>query len=208
MTPSDRLDSLRELAETDPQKAQTAVWKWFSEYLPLNDKAGLEWLFAQGTAPESPDGDCLGFVIGLYGNLWLNALDRLVRVGQALGGIGWTGKSFDRRSGTGYNRLTPSSALPMYLGMPDYKFDVVRGELIGFHFDHKLDQSAVYPRQEVRSIVYANPDYQNPMVLPRTRDEIVEIVPNTYLGQALLNNSGKWQVVGYFTLRQPPSAVK
>jgi hypothetical protein len=40
-------------------------------------------------------------------------------------------------------------------------------------------------------------------VLPRTRDELVEISPDVHLGRALLQSRHDWRVVGYFDLRQP-----
>lgn len=198
-----KLARLRELASKDPVSAQEQAWQWLCGFKTLDTHHDLGWLFAQGTAPKSPLGDCQGEVLGLYGALWLDGVDRLVRVGRMLGGIGWTGKTFDPKSGTGYNRLTATSRIPMFFAMPGYRFEKVRGELIGFHFDHKIDNSPISPEQKVRSISYANPNYKNPMVLPDTRDELVEIVPDAYLGRALYSDGKKWRVVGYFALRQP-----
>jgi hypothetical protein len=141
--------------------------------------------------------------MNLYGSLWLSGLDRLVRVGQLLGGMGWTGKSFDLKKGTGYNRLSASTRIPAFLTMPTYRFEKVNGELIGFHFFHSLETSPVPPYPQVRAIKYDAPEHANPLVLPRTRDELVEIIPDVYLGRALLRKGSDWQVVGYFGLRYP-----
>ncbi|MDQ8037383.1 MAG: hypothetical protein REI12_08180 [Pedobacter sp.] len=200
-----RLAWLRELASKNPDLAREETWRWLRSFEKLETHHDLGWLFAQGTTPgdKLPRGDCEGAVLGLYGALWLDGVDRLVRVGRLLGGIGWTGKTFDPKTGTGYNRLTTSARIPMLLTMPAYRFEKVGGELIGFHFDHKIDVSPLSPEQKVRSIAYDNPNYKNPLVLPRTRDELTEITPNVYLGRALRCEDGNWRVVGYFALRQP-----
>lgn len=198
-----RLEGLRELAAKDPARASDEAWEWLAEFQSLNAHGHLPWLFSQGSAPESPRGNFEGMVLGLYGNAFLTLVDRLVRLGRLLGGIGWTGKTFDPETGTGYNRLTPSSRVPMFLTMPWYGFKKIGGELIGFQFDHLIEPSPLLPGQEVRSIAYANPKYKNPLVLPSTRDEIVEIIPNVYLGRVLLSGASRWRIVGYFALRQP-----
>lgn len=198
-----RLGKLRELAAKDPGRARADAWAWLNELVEPSEHHRLHWLFAQGTAPEAPNGDCEGVVMNLYGSPWLSGLDRLVRLGQWLGGIGWTGKSFDRKAGTGYNRLTMTSRPAAFLTMPTYKFEKVKGELVGFHFYHALEKSPVAPHGEVRAIKYDAPEHANPLVLPRTRDELVEIVPDVFLGRALLREKNSWKVVGYFGLRYP-----
>ena len=198
-----RLDAVRELAATDPSSARDAVWDWLTSLDAVKDGAELAWLFAQGTAPASPDGDTEGAVLGLMGTPFLGFVDRLVRVGQALGGIGWTGKSFDADAGTGFNRLTWTSRLPMLSVMPTYRFRRRGGELLGFDFDHRLETSPVAPYGEVRSIHYDRPEYGNPLMLPNTRDELVELVPGALLGRGLLRDGQAWKVVAFFVLREP-----
>lgn len=198
-----RLKKIRERLAKDPRGAKAEAWAWLNEMVEPSGHHRLHWVFAQGTAPEAPDGDCEGVVMNLYGSLWLTGLDRLVRLGQTLGGVGWTGKSFDRKAGTGYNRLTMSSRPAAFLTMPTYKFGKVNGELVGFHFYHALETSPVAPHGQVRAIKYDAPEHANPLVLPRTRDELVEIVPDVFLGRALLREKNSWKVVGYFGLRYP-----
>lgn len=197
------LSQLRERAKTDPSGARTDAWRWLIELQAPSEHHRLHELFAQGTAPEAPDGDCEGIVMNLYGSVWLKGVDQLVRLGQWVGGIGWTGKSFDAKNGTGFNRLSPGTRIPALMVMPTYRFRRVNGELIGFDFHHKLDTSPVSPFGQVRSIRYDDPAHANPLVLPRTRDELVELLPGIYLGRALLNEGGRWEVVGYFGLRYP-----
>ncbi len=199
----ERLEDLRSLAAREPNRARSAAWEWFRELqVPANHPA-LPWLFAHGTPSAAPDGDCEGLVMRLFGSPWLVLLDRMVRLGQLLGGIGWTGKSFDRERGTGYNRLTRSSRLAALLVLPTYRFEQIGGELIGFRFRHALETSPVEPKTQVLSIRYDDPAHANPLILPRTRDELVEIVPGVFLGRALLNGSSGWEVVAYFGLRHP-----
>ncbi len=200
---SARLQQLRELAVTHPVQARTDAWTWLRELQAPSEHDRLHGLFAEGTAPEQLDGDCEGIVMNLYGSLWLEGLDRLVRLGQWLGRIGWTGKSFNAANGTGYNRLTASSRIPALLAMPGYRFRKIAHELIGFDFYHSVETSPVAPFGKVRSIRYDSPEHGNPLVLPRTRDELVELLPGIYLGRALLRDGQGWKVVGYFGLRYP-----
>jgi len=144
--------------------------------------------------------------MNLHGSPWLTGLDGLVRLGQRLGGIGWTGKSFDAQAGTGYNRLTASSRLAALLVIPTYAFDRVGDELLGFPFYHAVESSPIAPHAMVRAIKYDAPEHRNPLVLPRTRDELVQLVPGVHLGRALLRGRYDWRVVGYFGLRGPALA--
>jgi hypothetical protein len=199
----ERLEQLRSLAAGEPERARDAAWKWLRELQSPGTQTQLAWLFEQGSAPEAPHGDCEGIVMNLFGSPWLAGLDKLVRLGQLLGGIGWAGKSFDTVTRTGYNRLTATSRIPALIATPAYRFDRIRGELVGFRFHHMQETSPVAPRTKVLAIKYDDPAFANPLVLPRTRDELVEIVPHVYLGRALLREGNGWQVVGYFGLRYP-----
>lgn len=199
---AERMQRLRAISAKNPAHAKQLAWDWLCELQTPSEQYRLSWLFAQGTAPEAPEGDCEGIVMNLYGALWLDAMDALVRLGQKLGGIGWTGKTF-HRDGTGYNRLTPGTRIAALLVMPRYKFTTVNGELTGFHFFHAIEPSPLAPHSLVRAIKYDAPAHANPVVLPRTRDELVEIAPNVYLGRALVRGQFDWRVVGYFGLRYP-----
>ena len=198
-----KLTRIRAQAESNPGSAKVEAWQWLKELQAPDQHYRLSWLFSQGTAPEVPHGDCEGIVMNLYGSVWLGALDRMVRLGQVLGGIGWAGKSFDRDKGTGFNRLTGSTRIPALLATPTYKYRQVNGELIGFHFFHDIEPSPLSPHADVLAIKYDAPAHANPLVLPRTRDELVEIIPDIFLGRALLRNAHDWQTVGYFGLRYP-----
>jgi hypothetical protein len=196
------LESLRKLSKTNPAEARQAVWDWFQTLQAPSQNHRLDWLFAQGIAPTGPEGDCEGIVMNLYGSFWLAGLDRLVRLGQLLGGIGWTGKTFNS-DGSGYNRLTRTSRIPAFMTMPTYRFRRINGELVGFDFFHSIEPSPLAPYQPVRAIKYDAAQHNNPLVLPRTRDELVQVIPGVYLGRATLRSGNNWKVVGYFGLRSP-----
>lgn len=210
MAPAERLEQLRGIAADDPGRARQDAWQWLNEVRAPRDREQLAAIFALGTAPPpaSPSGDCEGRVLGLFGTPFLTFTDGMARLGQLLGGIGWTGKTFDAENGTGYNRLTPFSRVPMFFVMPRYRFRRVGGELAGFAFEHRIEPTPLGAEQEVRSITYANPEHGNPLMLPSTRDELVELVPDVYLGRALLQNEGEWRPVAYFALRERVAEVR
>jgi hypothetical protein len=87
--------------------------------------------------------------------------------------------------------------------MPTYRFRRINGELVGFDFFHSIEPSPLAPYQPVRAIKYDAAQYNNPLVLPRTRDELVQVIPGVYLGRATLRSGNNWKVVGYFGLRSP-----
>ena len=196
------IDSLRALHAKSPAKAKALAWELFQELQKPSQQYRLAGVFAQGTAPASPHGDCEGINMNLYGNPVLRGLDYLIRLGQMLGGMGWAGKTFNA-NGTGYNRLTRSTKIAALAVMPHYKLRKINGELIGFDFYHCIDNSPVAPNIPVRSLNYAAPEHNNPLILPRTRDEIVEIVPEVYLGRVLIRDNFGWNLSGYFGLRYP-----
>jgi len=197
------IENLRAMYQHQPDEARALAWELFRELQKSSEQYRLAGVFALGDAPESPHGDCEGINMNLYGAPWLRGVDMLVRLGRLLGGIGWAGKTFDADNGTGYNRLTPGAEIAARLVMPHYKLRKINGQLIGFDFYHCIDNSPVAPNIPVRSLSYDAPEFNNPLVLPRTRDEIVEIVPNVFLGRVLIRDKFKWNVSGYFGLRFP-----
>lgn len=198
----ERLASLRGLSEVSLEQSREGTWEWLRELGSSNDQEGLSWLFSQGSAPESPDGDTDGMMVGLLsGRPDITLAGWLQSIGTRLG-FGWTGKTFDPEGGTGYNRLTPRSQIPMTILCRGYSFRRVGDEIVGFDFDHRLEPSAYDPAIDVRAIIYASPEYGNPGPVDRTRDEIVELVPGVHLGHALLQSGDEFDRVGYFACRE------
>ena len=197
------IEELRNMSVKQPEKAKALAWDLLKALQNPDQQYRLGGVFALGTAPESPHGDCEGINMNLYGAAWLRGIDLMVKLGQRLGGIGWAGKTFNAKNGTGYNRLTPGAKIAALLVMPHYKLRKINGQLIGFDFYHGIDNSPVAPNIPVRALNYNAPEFKNPLVLPKTRDEIVEIVPNVFLGRVLIRNDYGWNVSGYFGLRYP-----
>lgn len=200
---------LEDLRALEASAVRERGWHWLCAIDAKRDPDRLAALFRLGYEPTTPDGACEGRVLGLFGTPFMGFVDTLVRAGRMLGGIGWTGKTFDAESGRGFNRLTTTSRGPMFLAMPRYRFGRHDGQLTGFGFHHAVEPSERDPELTVVAIKYDDPADANPLMLPRTRDELVELAPGLYLGRALLRPDGssdQWQVVAYFALRPPVGA--
>ena len=199
-----RLDQLRAQARNDPAGAKESAWELIKELQNDSEFYRLPWLFAQGNgAAEAPNGATEGMVMNLHGSPMMTTLNKMIQIGQLLVGMGWTGKTFDRKTGKGYKRVTSSTYIPALLSMPHYKMKKQGKELLGFDFHHCIDTSPVPPHQQVRAITYDDPEFKNPLILPKVRDEIVEIVPDVFLGRVTYRVKHGWEVIGYFALRFP-----
>lgn len=199
-----RLADLRARAKSTPDAAKEATWDFLKELQDSSQFYRLPMLFAEGNGEaEAPNGDTEGMVMNLHGSSLMRTLNRAVMLGQFLGGMGWTGKTFNPRTGTGYNRVTSSTAIPAWLVMPHYRLQKQGKELLGFDFHHRIDRSPVAPHLQVRGITYDEPSFKNPLILPKVRDEIVEMVPDVFLGRVLYKVKHGWEIVGYFAIRYP-----
>lgn len=198
------LDELRELATTSPVLARTQAWDYLRTLGATGNHAQLEALFARGSAPEGPDGALEGMVVGpLFGIPEAYLANPLMKIDPT-----WRGKTFDAAAGTGFNRLAPIAKYAMPFLVPLYRgLRQFRGEMVGFHFDHKIDTGLLEPRIPVRALDYSVPKYRNPSIrtfpIKRTRDEIVELLPGLYLGRALLTMpDGDIRKIAWFALRE------
>ena len=197
------LADLRVLAETAPALARRHGWDYLRE---LGDQARhdqLNLLFSQGTPPEMLDGDMEGLIVGkLFNVAEAHLANPLMKIDPT-----WRGKTFDAASGTGFNRLALISRVVMPVIAPGYRgLRRLGSEMVGFHFDHRIETAAVAPFVRVRALDYGVEKYRNPSVrtfpIKRTRDEIVEIIPGLHLGRALLTMpDGEVRLVAYFALR-------
>lgn len=198
------LDELRELATTSPVLARVQGWEYLRELGAASNHEQLEALFARGWAPEGPDGAMEGLIVGpLYNIPEAYLANPLMKIDPT-----WRGKTFDAAAGTGFNRLAPIAKLAMPFLAPMYRgLRRLKGEMVGFDFNHAIDTALVEPKVQVRALDYGVPEYRNPSVrtfpIKRTRDEIVELLPGLYLGRALLTMpDGEIRKIAWFALRE------
>ena len=198
-----RLESLRATAERNPAGAQLDTWVWIEELGQKRDGDQLEQLFALGTTPKGLDGPTDGILLCTLTN---PVVDLPVRLLTGMW-MPWQGKSFDAAAGGGINRMTVSSQLPAKLLWPLYGMKEAPDDgKLAFDFVTRVEPGKVEPKVDVLVIDYeplsTNPD----VIIRQIRDELVELVPDTYLGRILFRLPGdRFENIGYFALRQPPS---
>jgi hypothetical protein len=100
--------------------------------------------------------------------------------------------------------MTASSSLPAKLLWPRYGMRETEDGRAAFDFLTRVERGMVEPAVDVMVIDY-EPVTENPRVLIRQiRDELVQLVPDTYLGRILFKlGEGRYSNIGYFALRQP-----
>jgi hypothetical protein len=113
----------------------------------------------------------------------------------------WQGKVLNQAASTGRNLFTNGWTNSMRLFWPGYDdtrpFDA--DHLTTFGFETWEGPSVVDPRVRVFKIDYDHP--ASPRFLIRSvLDELVEIEPGLYLGQALLRWRGEWRRAAWFEL--------
>jgi hypothetical protein len=198
---TDRLEALRATAATDPAGAQASTWAWIEELGGKRDGDELEALFALGTPPAGLDGPTDGILVCTLTN---PLVDLPVRMLTSMW-MPWQGKRFDNAAQTGINRMTVSSQLPAKVLFPLYGMkDAPDDGKLAFDFVTRVEAGRVDPAIDVLVIDY-EPVQSNPDVIIRQiRDELVELVPDTYLGRILFKlPRDKYTNIGYFALRQP-----
>ena len=198
-----RVAELRELATTDPRAAQEATWAWFKELGKRRDEAQLGELYKLGDPPRDLDGPTEGILVV---PLIQGAFDRFA---TTLTGawMPWLGKAFDAEAQRGYNRLAPSARWPAKALWPFYSTTEDEHARHAFDFETAIEPGKADPDVQVLKIDYG-PVASNPrLVIRRIRDELVQIVPDTYLGKILWRSGddedATYSCIGYFALRQP-----
>lgn len=196
------LSDLRQLSVTSPVLARQHGWDYLRELGDSGRRDQLAALFAQGHAPEGPQGALEGLIVGdLFGIPEAYLANPLLKIDPT-----WRGKTFDRD--TGFNRLAPLAKYVMPIIAPLYGgLRRVGPEMVGFGFAHRIDTAAIAPYITVRALDYSVEEFRNPGVrtfpIKRTRDEVVELLPGLYLGRALLTmRSGEIRLIAYFALRE------
>lgn len=201
-----RLAELRELAVTDPAGAQVATWVWIKELGARKASDELGELYKLGTPPRDLDGPTEGILVT---PLIQGAVDRVL--GTITGAwMPWLGKAFDSEANRGYNRLAPSARWPAKLLWPLYGTKEEPGARAAFDFETAIEPGKADPDVQVLKIDYG-PVESNPRLIIRSiRDELVQLVPDTYLGKILWRSDDdgeeRYSCIGYFALRQPAGA--
>ena len=196
-----RLAALRSQAKSDPKSAQEETWAWIEELGRSSDGDTLEELFSLGTAPSGLDGLTDGILVCTLTN---PLVDTPVRLLTSMW-MPWQGKSFDAGQAKGINRMTVSSQLPARLLWPLYGMkDAPDDGKLAFDFVTRVEPGKIEPKVDVLVIDY-EPVTENPdLVIRQIRDELVELVPDTYLGRILFRlPRDRFANIGYFALRQP-----
>ena len=199
---SDRLEGLRTRAASDPTGAQNDTWAWIEQLGESRDGEELERLFALGSVPEGLDGPTDGILVCTLTNPVVDLPVRMLTSAW----MPWQGKTFNAADARGINRMTVSSLIPGRILFPLYGMkDAPDDGKLAFDFVTRAESGAVEPAIEVLVIDY-EPVNENPDLIIRSiRDELVRLVPDTYLGRILfkLPRGGGFTNIGYFALRQP-----
>jgi hypothetical protein len=200
-----RLESLRELAQTDPDSARDMTWAWFRE---LGAKAAgdaeaaaaLNEIFRAGTPPPEIEGQTQGILVSF---VWRTPVNVVLKGITGLW-MPWLGKRFNAADGRGDNVLLGSARLPAKLLWPLYKTGIAKGGRSAFDFETALETGKDDPDRTTLKIDYHDIS-SNPRLLIRSiRDELVEVVPGAYLGKMLWrHDSDRHTLLAYFALRQP-----
>jgi hypothetical protein len=202
------VEALQLLAEDDPDLARRQTW---NQIRLAGMRAGrhraeahdsLNHIFRLGALPKpAPDGHFEGLAIT---PATFAATDPVLRVLSHLW-MPWLGKRFDAGAQTGDNAMLPSARLPSRLFWPGYRFrSIGDGRYAAFRFRTYAGAGALDQERRVLKIDYDLDE--NPGFLIRDiLDELVQVVPDVYLGKALMRRGGptnsSWRLAGYFALR-------
>jgi hypothetical protein len=209
-----RVAALKTLAETDPQAAQDAVWEWFrrvGDELPsAAAEEELNVLFKTSTDASAVDGQSKGILVGWVApKQGLDAAGKgLMHLGigvtKKLGVLPWLGKRFDSSTQQGINSVTGVA-----LALKPLTSVARSGH--GKHFEafpmkNWVERGKLDADTDVFVIDYDSAP-GNPFPVSRIRDELVEIVPNTYLGKMLWRqgDGNQYHLLAFFALKTPVS---
>jgi hypothetical protein len=184
---AERVEKLREQAQTDGTGARDEAWNWIGELgrRAATDRAGaLEDLHAMFLCGRSASVD--GQTEGILVTWTMHPLaDKLVgSVTNAW--MPWLGKKFDPREQRGINTLTNSARWPAKLLWPLYRTDASPLGRTAFEFETYVEPGKLDPSVDVLVIDYARVKRNPALLIRQIRDELVEIVPGANLGKMLV----------------------
>lgn len=184
--------------------AAAEAWQWIvdlKEQAKSNGAAAdaqLNAIFRLGTPPTSLDGPTNGILVMTTINPVLDAAVRLV---TSLW-MPWQGKRFDAAKRTGDNRMTSGARLASKLLWPLYKMKDAADGKLAFDFKTFTDAGKRDPDVQVMVIDYAEVGDNPRLIIRSIRDELVEVVPGTYLGKILFRlPRNRYAMIGFFALR-------
>lgn len=208
-----RVAELNRLAQRDPRDAQQQAWTWFGELghrLPgPATEAELAALFAAG-APPDPDGPTEGLLIGFVTPGGLDRTAHLLlplakTVVQRAPRMPWLGKKFDKQARQGTNAVTGLVVALARVLAPRYRFVRVGEHYEGFQMRNWVEESVVSPGTGVLVLDYEAAQMGNPWPISRIRDEMVQIVPGTYLGAKLWHQADGYRQIAWWAAQSPPA---
>jgi hypothetical protein len=192
------------MADSTTETAAAQAWRQILDLQELgkSDRDGadeqLNELFRSGGPVTELDGPTDGILVLTTTTALTDvALKALTSVWMP-----WEGKRFDADSGTGDNRMTDQSVVVSKVLWPLYSMKESAEGRLAFDFKTYVEVGKEDPDREVMVIDYADVP-SNPRLLIRSiRDELVELVPGTYLGKILYRLPTRSYVkLGYFALR-------
>lgn len=210
-----RLEELRATAKENAMAAQEEAWSWIQDLgeravRERDAKDQLNELFSLGTPPpKGLDGETEGILVSFTVNPIVN------RAIAAVTGawMPWLGKRFKAGQAQGDNLLLSSARLPSKLLWPLYGMQGLGGKRAAFDFETRIEPSKADPGVQVMAIDYSVVDSNPALIIKSIRDELVELVPDTYLGKMLISpetfpgkqliRGDRWPLAAFFALRQP-----
>jgi hypothetical protein len=218
-----RLQDLRDLAKTDPRRAQDETWTWIKELGARTDRdreagsAELNELFRLGTPPTDIEGDTEGILVA---TTLPRGVDGPIKALTSRW-MPWQGKRFQVSQDRGDNLLTRSARFPAKLIWPLYGTRRHPSGRSAFSFEMRVEPGKADPDRDVLVIDYSVIEANPGTIIRQIRDELVELVPDTHLGKILwaggipfadnlpvigsrTSQVGTgWPCIGYFALKQP-----
>ncbi|KAA1251631.1 hypothetical protein F0Q45_03170 [Mycobacterium simiae] len=184
--------------------AAEEAWQWIVDLKEAakSDRSGAETqlnsIFKLGTPPTDLDGPTNGILVMTTTN---SVLDAAVRFVTSLW-MPWRGKRFDSKGHTGDNRMISGARLPSKLLWPLYKMKDSTDGKLAFDFKTYNDAGKADPGTQVMVIDYSEVEANPRLIIRSIRDELVEVVPGTYLGKILFRlPRDRYEMIGFFALR-------
>jgi hypothetical protein len=204
------VEALQGLSKANADFARRASWAQIrlagarAGSRPTEAHDSLNRIFRLGVPPQPPlEGPTRGIFVAPTilrpADLGLRAL--------ASAWMPWTGKRFHSATATGDNRLVASARPVARVLFPSYRLEPLdSSSYAGFRFRTYAGPGKVDPDRETLKIDYGSDE--NPRLLIRDiLDELVQIVPGTYLGKVLLRRKDAWRLLGYFALQPAVEAL-